>query len=78
MAIIALFKASISIIVVGIGSACSSKKGTARIPKALGLHGGYEMGMVRLSINPFDDYDWDFVFQKLHDVYGKLEKYVRV
>lgn len=65
-------------IVVGIGSACSSKKGTARIPKALGLKGGYEMGMVRLSISPFATYDWDYLFAKMHDVYEKLQKFVRV
>ena len=65
-------------IIVGIGSACSSKKGSARIPKALGLAGGYEMGMVRLSINPFDDYDWDAVFAAMDAAYAKLCKYVRV
>ncbi len=65
-------------IIVGIGSACSSKKGSARIPKALGLAGGYEMGMVRLSINPFDEYDFDELFDKIHLAYAKLQKYVRV
>ena len=65
-------------ITVGIGSACSSKKGTARIPKALGLAGGYEMGMVRISINPFDEYDWDYLFEKMHEAYVKLSRFVRV
>lgn len=65
-------------IIVGIGSACSSKKGSARIPKALGLTGGYEMGMVRLSINPMEEYDFDYLFDKMHVEYEKLSKYVRV
>ena len=65
-------------IIVGIGSACSSKKGSARIPKALGLGGGFEMGMVRMSINPFDEYDFDNLFARMHEAYVKLCKYVRV
>lgn len=64
-------------ILTGIGSACSSKKGTARIPKELGLKDGYEMGMVRLSINAFDDYDWDKLIKALQDSYEVLSKYVR-
>lgn len=65
-------------IIVGIGSACSSKKGSARIPKALGLAGGYEMGMLRLSINPFDEYDFGLLYEKMHEAYAKLCKYVRI
>lgn len=64
-------------IVTGIGSACSSKKGAARIPAALGLSGGYEMGMLRFSINPFDTYDWDFLAQCMHTEYLALRKYLR-
>ena len=65
-------------IIVGIGSACSSKKGSARIPKALGLGAGYEMGMVRLSINPYDEYDLDMLFDKMHAAYERLSKFVRI
>ena len=65
-------------ITVGIGSACSSKKGTARIPQALGLAGGYQTGMLRLSINPFDDYDWDYLRDKMSVVYQDLCRYTRV
>ena len=65
-------------ITVGIGSACSSKKGTARIPMALGLQGGYQTGMLRLSINPFDVYDWDYLVEKMDIVYAQLCRYTRV
>ena len=61
----------------GIGSACSSHKGTARIPKELGLKDGYEMGMLRLSINAFDDYDWDKLTKALGETHAVLSKYLR-
>ena len=64
-------------IIVGVGSACSTKKGTPRIPKALGLPDGYEQGMLRISINPFDEYDFGFLFEKMHSEYEKLSKYMR-
>ncbi len=62
---------------VGIGSACSSKKGSARIPKELGLKDGYEMGMIRLSINPYDEYDWDKLIDALKTTNETLSKYLR-
>jgi len=34
--------------------------------------------MLRLSINPFDTYDWDYLFDKMHEAYVRLCKYVRV
>ena len=64
-------------ILAGIGSACSSHKGTARIPKELGLKDGYEMGMLRLSINAFDEYDWDKLTKALRETYAVLSKYLR-
>ena len=64
-------------ILAGIGAACSSHKGTARIPKELGLKDGYEMGMLRLSINAFDEYDWDELTKALKETYAVLSKYLR-
>lgn len=64
-------------IIVGIGSACSSKKATGRIAQALGLTDGYQTGMVRMSINAYDDYDWDYVFDCMQSAYLELRKYLR-
>src|SRR5699024_5203701 len=38
-------------ILVGTGSACSSKKAQKRIPDALGLKGGYAEGAIRVSLD---------------------------
>lgn len=38
-------------IIVGTGSACSSKKAAERIPKALGLNGAFAEGTIRISFN---------------------------
>ena len=62
----------------GIGSACSSKKGTPRIPKALGLDSGYKEGMLRISISAYDDYDADAFIKALDECYKTLKKYVRI
>lgn len=64
-------------IISGIGSACSSKKGTARIPGALGLSGGFEMGMLRLSINGHDDYDWKHLSEAIENSKEALARYMR-
>lgn len=37
-------------VIIGIGSACSSKKGTGTVQKALGLSEKYRDGMIRLSV----------------------------
>lgn len=64
--------------ILGIGSACSSKKGTARIPEALGLNGGYQEGIIRISINPYDDYDAEALAKSIIENYNILRKYTRV
>lgn len=64
--------------ITGIGSACSSKKGTARIPAALGLSDGYQDGILRISINPYDEYDANQFAEKLIECYNLLKKYIRV
>lgn len=65
-------------IITGIGSACSSKKGTPRIPASLGLKDGYQEGILRLSINPYDNYDGADFVEKLMECYNILKKYIRV
>ena len=40
--------------IVGIGSACSSHKGTGRIQQAIGLNKDYEKGELRISISEFN------------------------
>jgi len=62
----------------GIGSACSSKKGTPRIPKALGLGEGYKEGLLRISVNAYDDYDANAFITALDECVEQLKKYVRV
>ncbi|NCA68227.1 MAG: aminotransferase class V-fold PLP-dependent enzyme [Clostridia bacterium] len=37
-------------IIIGTGSACSSKKGVRRIPHSIGLPDNYQEGIIRLSI----------------------------
>lgn len=64
--------------ITGIGSACSSKKGLARIPQALKLPKGYEEGILRISINPFDEYDSVPFNKALVESVETLRKYVRV
>ena len=64
--------------ILGIGSACSSKKGTARIPESLGLNGGFEQGMIRISINPYEDYDAEALAGAIVENYKILRKYTRV
>lgn len=43
--------------IVGIGSACSSHKGTGRIQQAIGLNKDYEKGELRISISEFNTLD---------------------
>lgn len=64
--------------ILGIGSACSSKKGTARIPEALGLKDGYHEGIIRISINPYDNYNADDLAKQIIENYSLLKKYTRV
>lgn len=64
--------------ITGIGSACSSKKGLARIPQALKLPVGYEEGILRISINPFDEYESEPFNKALREAVETLRKYVRV
>lgn len=63
---------------VGIGSACSSNKGTARAPEALGLTGGFTKGMLRLSINHFDTYDFEFLSQAIQEQVKILSRFIRI
>lgn len=64
--------------ITGIGSACSSKKGTQRLPDALGLKDGYQEGILRISCNAYDTYDADDFADKLLESYNILKKYTRV
>ncbi len=64
--------------ITGIGSACSSKKGLSRIPQALKLPMGYEEGILRISINPFDEYESEPFNRALTEAVETLRKFVRV
>ena len=66
-------------ILVGTGSACSSKKAQRRIPDALGLTGGYAEGAVRVSFDG-EESDGDIAefCSKLAACRKVLEKYARI
>ena len=65
-------------IIVGIGSACTSKKGIKRIPTALNLPKQYHDGMIRVSINPeISKDDLTFAADMLVKEYRDLSQYAR-
>lgn len=65
-------------IIIGIGSACTSKKGTKRIPTALNLPKEYHEGMIRLSISPdITRNQLEFACEKIVEEYNELVKYAR-
>jgi len=65
-------------IYVGIGSACTSKKGTKRIPTALNLPKSYYDGMIRISINPeINKENLEFAVEKIIIEYRNLIKFTR-
>ena len=66
-------------IIVGTGSACSSKKSAERIPSALGLNGAFREGTLRISFNENTcENDVDALLAALVDGAKLLGKYRRV
>lgn len=66
-------------IIVGTGSACSSKKAAERIPNALGLSGAFREGTLRISLNErISEEDIDALLCALKDGAKLLGKYRRV
>lgn len=66
-------------IIVGTGSACSSKKAAERIPNALGLSGAFREGTLRISFNErISEEDIDALLCALKDGAKLLGKYRRV
>lgn len=66
-------------IIVGTGSACSSKKAAERIPNALGLSGDFREGTLRISFNETtSEEDIDALLGALKDGAKLLGKYRRV
>lgn len=66
-------------IIVGTGSACSSKKAAERIPKALGLVGAFAEGTLRISFNETtDEEDVNRLVRALEEGAELLGKYRRV
>ena len=65
-------------ILIGTGSACSSKKTHKRLPTLLGLGKEYENGTIRVSMNRFTtENDIDYFINQLNLEYNTLKKYVR-
>ncbi len=66
-------------VIVGTGSACSSRKAAERIPKALGLNGAYAEGTLRISFceNTSDD-DITALLKTMDEGVKLLGKYRRV
>lgn len=66
-------------IIVGTGSACSSKKAAERIPEALGLNGAFREGTLRISFDEnTSENDIDAFMNALADGAKMLGKYRRV
>ena len=66
-------------IIVGTGSACSSKKAAERIPAALGLNGAFAEGMLRISFDETTyESDIDALLAAFADGVKLLGKYRRV
>ena len=66
-------------ILVGTGSACSSKKAQKRIPDALGLRGGYAEGAIRVSLDGTESEEDIAAFcNALADCHKFLQKYARI
>lgn len=66
-------------ILVGIGSACSSKKGVSRFKDLLGLDKGYDEGIVRISVSENTSHaDAEALVEALSVEVPKLRKYKRI
>lgn len=66
-------------ILVGIGSACSSKKGVSRFKDLLGLDKGYDEGIVRISVSESTSRtDAEALVEALTVEVPKLRKYKRI
>lgn len=66
-------------IFVGIGSACSSKKGVSRFKDLLGLDKGYDEGIVRISVSENTSHaDAEALVEALSVEVPKLRKYKRI
>lgn len=66
-------------ILVGIGSACSSKKGVSRFKDLLGLEKGYDEGIVRISVcESTRESDVDALIQAFSEEVPKLRKFKRI
>ena len=66
-------------IFVGIGSACSSKKGVSRFKDLLGLDKGYDEGIVRISVSESTSRtDAEALVEALTVEVPKLRKYKRI
>ena len=66
-------------IFVGIGSACSSKKGVSRFKDLLGLDKGYDEGIVRISVSENTSHaDAEALVEALTVEVPKLRKYKRI
>lgn len=66
-------------IYIGIGSACSSKKGIKRIPNALNLPTDYHDGMIRISITPnTTEKELVYVADIIIKEYNQLIKFIRI
>ncbi len=65
-------------IIIGIGSACSSKKLNNRIPNALGLSKEYRQGMIRISLDTDTSVE-DIIYtcDKILIEYNNLAQYMR-
>lgn len=65
-------------IIVGTGSACSSKKGLKRIPDALGLKGSFRDGLIRLSFCKDNTIkEAEYFIKQFNLEYSMLSKYYR-
>ena len=65
-------------IIVGTGSACSSKNKQSRIAKAIGLNSDYSEGMLRIGFSKYNtEEDVRFLAEKLADCVTELRKIVR-
>ena len=64
-------------IIVGTGSACSSKNKQSRIAKAIGLNADYSEGMLRISFSKYNTTeDVNILAEKLADSVVQLRKIV--
>ncbi len=64
-------------ILISTGSACSSKHAGNRTLEKMGKKQNQIVGSVRISFSPYEDYDLDFIAEKIIDNVLKFEKNVR-